>query len=208
MGVRAMVDLDFAVEAPKSSAYAAIADLALRVARRQCHARRSAIENVMLQLPDPDRAGAPALWRAPSTERLADLFGEPERWGQTLAELSVDPCERRGRRLSSGARSSICRSRAASTSMSRRPNISMASSEATSPLALLFSGSVFYRDADGDRCRSRRSPWSKEAPSGCPIALWRRDDGSLLSATGLAAPAPRRCSTDSPLQAATRACRP
>jgi Family of unknown function (DUF6084) len=40
-------------------------------------------------------------------------------------------------------------------------------------LALLFSGSVFYRDA-ADRLQIAQIPWTKEVSCRLPIGLWQR----------------------------------
>ena len=45
--------------------------------------------------------------------------------------------------------------------------------EGAAPLALLFSGSVFYRDP-ADRLQIAQIPWSKEASCQLPIGLWRQ----------------------------------
>ena len=46
--------------------YAAIPPCCIRVARQQCHSGAGDRERDA-ELPDPDRTGAPALWRSPST---------------------------------------------------------------------------------------------------------------------------------------------
>ena len=40
------------------------------------------------------------------------------------------------------------------------------------PLCFLFSGTIFYEAEDGP-CRSRRSPWEKEAYFRLPVAVWQ-----------------------------------
>ena len=45
--------------------------------------------------------------------------------------------------------------------------------EGAAPLALLFSGSVFYRDPT-DRLQIAQIPWSKEASCRLPVGLWRQ----------------------------------
>ena len=77
-----MVDLDFAIDGSTVEPYAAIPTL--RFALRVSNATPAlAIENVMLNCQiriEPARRPYGAI----EHERLADLFGAPERWGQSL----------------------------------------------------------------------------------------------------------------------------
>ncbi|HEV3422674.1 MAG TPA: DUF6084 family protein [Paraburkholderia sp.] len=102
---------------------------------------------------------------------LQDLFGTPQRWGETLrtmlwthtsvvvppfdGECAIDlpvPC-------------------------SYDFNVAAtkyfyALQEGEIPLMLQFSGTVFYRDAD-DALQAAPIPWHKEAAFRLPVALWR-----------------------------------
>jgi len=111
-------------------------------------------------------------YTAVEQERLKDLFGEPERWGQTLknmlwanAAAPVPPF--RGR-----------------TSVSLPVACTFDLAVATAkyfngleggcvPLVMLFSGSVFYEDEDG-ALRVTQIPWSKEARFSLPAAVWKQ----------------------------------
>ena len=173
--VAAMVDLDFAVDGQHGRALrrgrrrlrfalrVTNATPALAVAERHAAIARSASSR---------RAGA----MAPTEhERLRELFGTPERWGQTLQSFLWTHVNVTGRRASStDCTVELAGARAASTSISRRPNISTGSTRARSPLALLFSGSVFYRDADGPAADRADLPGARRPSSGCRSACGGR----------------------------------
>jgi len=104
--------------------------------------------------------------------KLHDLFGEPERWGQTLramlwtnvaiavpeftgaAQVEVNlPCTFD---LDTGATKYFC-----------------ALEEGTAPLTLLFSGAVFYHAAT-TQIQMAPISWNSEARFAFPVAVWKR----------------------------------
>jgi hypothetical protein len=105
-------------------------------------------------------------------QRLRDLFGEPERWGQTLrsmlwaqAAATVPPF-----------RGSI----AVDLPVACTFDLTVATAKYLNgledgcvPLILLFSGSVFYLDGDG-ALQVAQIPWSREAAYSLPAAAWHR----------------------------------
>jgi hypothetical protein len=110
-------------------------------------------------------------YQAEEEARLRDLFGEPERWGQTLramlwthATVVVPPF--------------------AGETVAELPvvctydfNLAVtkyfyALEQGEIPLNFLFSGSVFYQD--GDALQVAPISWSKEARFRLPVAAWRR----------------------------------
>jgi hypothetical protein len=104
--------------------------------------------------------------------RLHDLFGEPERWGQTLramlwtnvavavpeftgaaqVELTL-PCTFD---LDTGATKYFC-----------------ALEDGTAPLALLFSGAAFYH-ASSAQIQMAPISWNSEARFAFPVEVWKR----------------------------------
>jgi hypothetical protein len=110
-------------------------------------------------------------YTAAEQDGLQDLFGTPQRWGDTLrtmlwthttivvppfdGECAIDlpvPC-------------------------SYDLNVAVtkyfyALEEGEIPLMLQFSGTVFYRNAD-DALQVAPIPWHKEAPFRLPVSLWR-----------------------------------
>ena len=103
-------------------------------------------------------------------ERLADLFGERSRWGETLkplqfAELSV---------MLPGFQGST----EADLPVSCTYDFEVASAkyfdalaDGEVPLLLLFSGTVFTRGPNG--VMVERVPWDKEAVCRMPVGVWR-----------------------------------
>ena len=130
-------------------------------------------------------------YAAPEHELLSDLFGNAGALGPDPAKLSLDARKHSHSGFCARMCGSSFRSRAASTSISRRPNISTASKSGEVPLNFLFSGSVFYRDVEGDVADrpDRMDQGECLSAAGAGVAF---DDGPLLSADGLAVPASRR----------------
>ena len=86
-GTDVMSTLSFACTGARPEPYAAgpSLQLDLRVddgTGRRVHSHRAAH-------PDPDRAARPHATPPAETARLADLFGEPPRWGETLNPLQL-----------------------------------------------------------------------------------------------------------------------
>jgi uncharacterized protein DUF6084 len=165
-----MVELDFAVDGVTIEPYAAMPTL--RFALRVSNATPAAvIENVMLNCQiriEPARRPYGAF----EHDRLADLFGTPERWGQTLhgflwthVNMTVGRFERHCV-VTLPVPCSFDFNVAATKYFH-----GLAAGEA--PLALLFSGSVFYRDT-ADRLQITQIPWSKEVSCHLPIGLWQQ----------------------------------
>jgi hypothetical protein len=104
-------------------------------------------------------------------ERLRDLFGEPERWGQTLRNL-----------LWTNASVVIPRFTGVTTADLQIPctfDFSVATTkyfnglaDGDIPVCLMFSGSVFYADAEGAMSVVPIS-WNTEAKFRLPLKIWK-----------------------------------
>jgi len=108
----------------------------------------------------------------PEQRRLTDLFGEPERWGQTLhsmlwahAPALVPPF--RGRTV---ADLKVPCTLDLAVATARYFN---SLEQGCVPLTLLFSGSVFHEDEDG-ALQVTPIPWSSEASYPLPAAAWKQ----------------------------------
>jgi hypothetical protein len=118
-------------------------------------------------------------------ERLGDVFGEPERWGDTA------------RAVMWARQDVLVRSFSGSTSFELTVPCSSdlelatarwfeAVDDGDAPLTLHFSGSVFYR-AEGDRLQVTLVPWTAEAQFRLPVATWKAavgDRGGLARLGG------------------------
>jgi len=122
--------------------------------------------HVQIQIQSPRRLYSPA-----EKERLVEIFGPPERWGETLrnkfwthADISVNgfagqtetelpvPCTMDVNLLAT--------------------KYFLALETANVPLLFLFSGSVFYAADDG-RFQVQRISWEKEALFQMPLSVWQ-----------------------------------
>jgi hypothetical protein len=104
-------------------------------------------------------------------ERLLELFGEPERWGDTARGLVWAQCD------------TFVQGFTGSTRFELRVPISLDLEVATVkyftaleggevPLAFHFSGTVFYC-GDHDRLQITQVPWTAEAQFSLPVETWR-----------------------------------
>jgi hypothetical protein len=105
-------------------------------------------------------------------ERLLDLFGTPERWGQTLRPLVWTHV--------SAAMPSFTGSTRADLPVPCSHDFNLAATryfaaleEGDLPLCFLFSGTIFYEAADA-ALQVQQIPWEKEAYFRLPAATWRR----------------------------------
>lgn len=110
-------------------------------------------------------------YTAEEKQRLLDIFGEPERWGQTLKTMLWTHASTV---VQSFTGATVCDIQIA---CSFDFNVAATKyfhgvSEGDIPLNLLFSGSVFYGTADG-MLQVAPIPWNKEARFRLPVQVWR-----------------------------------
>jgi hypothetical protein len=167
-----MPDLSFEVEKAEPLAYAAAPHLVftLRVAEGGTEEKTTPIHAVTLRCQiriEPARRR----YEATEGERLLDLFGEPERWGHTVRSLLWTHA------------SVVVPSFAGSTAVELHVPCSFDFNVAATkyfaaledghvPLALLFSGTIFYEAPDGG-LQVAQVPWEKEAGFLLPVRAWR-----------------------------------
>lgn len=104
-------------------------------------------------------------------ERLLELFGEPERWGETLRSL-----------LWTHASANVPRftgSTVADLPVPCTYDFEVVSAkyfdaldDGAIPLNFLFSGTIFYENEEGN-LRIEQISWSKEANYRLPVAVWK-----------------------------------
>jgi Family of unknown function (DUF6084) len=165
-----MVDLDFAAEDVEVERFAAAPTLAfkLRVTNKSIGIR---VQNISLQC--QIRIEATRRRYDPGEhERLSELFGESHRWSETLRSMlwthaSVQvPGFEADRVVSLPVECSYDFNVAATKYF-----YGLEGGEV--PLALLFSGTVFYRDAEDGSLQMDQISWSKEATYRLPVRLWQ-----------------------------------
>jgi Family of unknown function (DUF6084) len=164
-----MPDLAISVESAEPVPFAATPILAfkLRVSNRYpAEAIHTVVLRCQIQIEVTRRK-----YSTPEQERLRDLFGEPERWGQTLRNL-----------LWTNA-SVIVPQFAGVTTVDLQVPCTFDFSVATTkyfngltdgdiPVCLMFSGTVFYADPDGGLQVAPIS-WDKETKFRLPVRAWK-----------------------------------
>jgi hypothetical protein len=164
-----MPDLQFKIESAESVPFAAVPMLAFRL-RVENSARSEAIHSIALraqiQIETPKRRYSPA-----EQDRLVDLFGEPERWGQTLrpmlwthADVTVPAF--------SGSIAIDLRVPCSFDFNLAATKYFHGLADGEIPLLFLFSGSCFYAGASGG-LEVAPIPWSKETRFRLPARVWR-----------------------------------
>jgi hypothetical protein len=164
-----MVELDFTIEgvAIERHAMSPLVKFALRVVNKSPDQRvLSVMLNCQIRI-EPGRRR----YAGCEHDRLSELFGTPERWGETLqnflwthVNLTV-PAFDGETVVDLPAPCSFDFNIAATKYFD-----GLAEGEA--PLAFLFSGSVFYRDAGG-QLQIGQIAWTKESTFRLPVAVWR-----------------------------------
>jgi len=164
-----MPDLNFEVEKCEVLPFAAVPVLVfkLRVTNRRAD---EPIHNVMLRC----QIQMEVTRRRYSVEdqgRLLDLFGEPERWGETLRNMLWTHA--------SAVVSPFTGSTLVDIQVPCTFDFNVAATkyfagldDGEVPLAFLFSGTVFYEAGDG-RLQVTQIPWDREARYRLPVAVWK-----------------------------------
>ena len=164
-----MPDLNFQVEGAEAVAFAASPFLAFKLHITNANAEEpihSVALRCQIQIEVTRRR-----YGAQDQERLLDLFGEPERWGQTLrnmlwthANVVVPPF----------TGSTIVDLQVPCTFDF---NVAAAKyfyglEDGEVPLNLMFSGTVFYANDEGN-LQVTQIPWDKESRYRLPVRAWR-----------------------------------
>lgn len=164
-----MPELDFHVEGAQTQAYAASPLLIFKLRIMNADARE-AIQTVALrcqiQIETTRRR-----YHTEEQARLMDLFGEPERWSQTLRPMLwthtsvIVPPFTGNTIVDLPVPCSFDFNVAAVKYFAGLENGEI-------PLCLQFSGTIFYR-ADDDLLQIAQIPWNKEAKYRLPVEVWR-----------------------------------
>jgi hypothetical protein len=164
-----MIDLDFAVQGARVEPYstAPLLVFQLKAVNRSPAVQ---VQNLMLNCQiriEPMRRR----YGQADHDRLKDLFGEPERWGQTLQGFLWTHASAATAQFDSECDIDL------PVGCSFDFNVAATKyfyglEDGEAPLLLLFSGSVFYRDGDGP-LQVCQIPWSKEAAYRLPVKTWQ-----------------------------------
>lgn len=164
-----MPDLNFQVEGAEAVTYAASPLLSLKLRVTNADAGEP-IQTVALHCQIQIEATR-RRYNEREQERLLDLYGEPERWGQTLrttlwthASIIVKPFQ--GSTLVELPVACTFDFNVAAT------KYFAGLEEGEVPLLLLFSGTVFYEATDG-ALQVAQISWEKEAKYRLPVRVWQ-----------------------------------
>jgi uncharacterized protein DUF6084 len=165
-----MPDLSFEVETAAAVPYAAAPLLAFKL-RLGNAVVGEPIHTIALRcqiMIDPARRR----YQEDDQERLHDLFGEPERWGQTLRPMLWTH--------TSVIVPSFTGSSVVDLQVPCTFDFNVAATkyfagltDGEVPLNLLFSGTVFYATGEG-ALQVAQIPWDKEARYRLPVAAWKQ----------------------------------
>ena len=164
----AIPELAFAVERVESLTHAAVPTIqfALRIDAASGESIRSILLDAQIQIAARRRS-----YDQSAKEQLSDLFGSPERWGQTLRTL---PWVRQTVIVPPFAGSTV-----ADVPLTCTYDLEVAAAgylnalrDGSVPLEFLFSGSVFFAGGGG-ALQAVRIPWTHEAEFDLPVSVWR-----------------------------------
>ena len=127
---------------------------------------QSVILQVQIQIQSPQRS-----YSASEKEKLVELFGTPDQWGQTLRNKLFALASTNVRGFSGKTETIL------SVPCSFDLNVAgtkyfEALDGGEVPLLFLFSGTIFYEGADG-RLQVQQISWNKESVYRMPAQVWR-----------------------------------
>jgi len=135
--------------------------------RPETEAIHSIMLHAQVQIQSPQRS-----YNADEKERLSELFGQPDRWGQTLRNRLWGHSE-------TTVRGFTC-STEATLPMPCTFDLNVAATKyfhaldgGDVPLLFLFSGTVFYEAEDG-RLQVQQIPWDNESSYRMPVEIWQK----------------------------------
>lgn len=165
-----MPELSFRVEGADLVQFAIAPTLALKL-RIDNAIPQQRIESIMLQC----QVQIEATRRRYATEeqpRLLDLFGEPERWGKTLRTMLWTNVTVNVRPFTDSTLFDLHIPCTFDFNVAATKYFH-ALDAGEVPLALLFSGTIFYDDEERG-LQVTQIPWNREANYRLPVAVWRQ----------------------------------
>ena len=164
-----MPDLDFQITGvePAAQGLAPLLHFKLQVsASPPGQSIQGVLLNVQIQIQAPQRSYSP-----PEKERLFELFGPPEQWGQTLRNRLWGHAHA-NQGAFTGSTLLILPVPCSFDLNIAATKYFYALETGEVPLLFLFSGSLFYTTAEG-RLQVERISWSKECVYRMPLESWR-----------------------------------
>lgn len=163
-----MPELGITVTGVAAEPYAAVPTLAIQLAVTETTGE--AVEGISLHC--QIRIEATKRRYSPSEkDDLKDLFGEPDRWSQTVRSLLWTHADANVPPFSGTATTTLLVPCTYDFEVVATKYMS-ALADGVIPLTLLFSGTIFYRDDEG-RVQITQMSWNTEAAYPLPVAVWR-----------------------------------
>ncbi len=163
-----MPDLTISVERAAAIPYAAVPTLAFTLAMTE--AEGIAIEAVSLQCQLRIEATR-RRYSSPEKQRLEDLFGSQDRWGQTLRTFLWTHASVPVPRFTNETSVDLPVACTFDFEVVATKYI-YALEDGELPLIFLFSGTIFFRDQEG-ALQIAQIPWDKEATFRLPVSVWK-----------------------------------
>ncbi len=110
-------------------------------------------------------------YNAETEARLLELFGPPERWGQTLHSMLWTHATAFVPHFTTSTVAEIPIACTYDFDVAAAKYF-YALEDGEAPLIFLFSGTIFYRDGDGP-LQIAQIPWEKEAQCRLPVRVWK-----------------------------------
>jgi hypothetical protein len=164
-----MPDLDFQITGVESAVRGLAPLLHFKLAirnRPETETIHTVLLHAQIQVQSPQRE-----YNAGEKEKLVELFGKPERWGQTLRNRLWGLSDTTVRRFTGNTEACL--------PMACTFDLNVAATKyfyaldgGEIPLLFLFSGSVFYEGADG-RLQVQQISWNKECVYRMPHEIWQ-----------------------------------
>jgi hypothetical protein len=122
--------------------------------------------HAQIQIQSPQRS-----YNATEKARLIELFGRPDRWGQTLRNRLWGLSETTVRGFSATTGATLAMPCTFDLNIAATKYFQALEGDDV-PLLFLFSGSVFYEGKDG-RLQVQQIPWDRECVFRMPVGVWR-----------------------------------
>lgn len=165
-----MPDLDFAVLDADILPFAATPTLLFRLRIRNAVADEE-IHAILLRA--QVRIEAPRRrYDADAAAKLVELFGTPDRWGDTLRSVLWTHLTISVPRFSDTITIEVPMTCTYDFDVTGTKYLH-ALEDGEVPLLFLFSGTVFYRPPHGEGAQIAQIPWEKEASYRLPVRVWR-----------------------------------
>lgn len=164
-----MPDLNFEVVGAEVPPFAAVPTIIFKLQVDNMNEEES-IQSVALQ--SQIRLAVTRRRYSPEAQaRLLELFGEPERWGDTLRSMLWTHASTTVTRFSGSTTADLPVSCTYDFEVVSTKYFD-ALDEGDIPLEFLFSGTIFYENEQGN-LRIGQISWSKEANYRLPVAVWK-----------------------------------